>query len=98
MGRVNRGPYARQRIGQSLDLPAIARSAPCSSRLVPWWLPKVSEAVDPQPRALRPGDASASRVCCVWGRRAAGRDRRPRRTPGRGGRAPRRAAGAPLRK
>lgn len=32
----------------ALRSPAIARSAPCSSRLVPWWLPKASEAVGPR--------------------------------------------------
>src|SRR5690606_21170598 len=34
-----------------------ARWAPCSSRLAPWWLPKVSEAVDPQPSGPRPATA-----------------------------------------
>ena len=51
IGRVNRGPYAgpADRAGTGAAR-VCARWAPCSSRLAPWWLPKVPEAVDPQPR------------------------------------------------
>src|SRR5690606_34540074 len=58
MGRVNRGPYAgpAHRAGTG-PARGCARWAPCSSRLAPWWLPKVSEAVDPQPSGPRPATA-----------------------------------------
>lgn len=44
------GPVRWPRIGQSLDLPAIARWGSRSSRLAPWWLPKASRACHPWAR------------------------------------------------
>ncbi|WP_309226694.1 tyrosine-type recombinase/integrase [Streptomyces lunaelactis] len=37
------GPVSFPRLGQSLDLPAIARCGPRSSRLAPWWLHKAQD-------------------------------------------------------
>ncbi|MFG3478674.1 tyrosine-type recombinase/integrase [Streptomyces sp. NPDC047980] len=41
------GPVRWSRIGQSVDLPAIARCGPRSSRLAPWWLRKAAEPAAP---------------------------------------------------
>jgi hypothetical protein len=35
------------RLGQAVDLPAIARSGPRSSRLAPWWPPKAAKPTAP---------------------------------------------------
>jgi hypothetical protein len=70
------------RLGQAVDLPAIAQSGPRSSRLAPWWLPKAAEPTAPATAGLsEPGHVARCWRAIGGTGDGAGRrqERRPRR-------------------